>query len=151
MEPTVTATPESAHFPEDPLMILRSGWPFLVVYYLAATIIVIIIWRSVRASRFLHARKQRAITAALLAAVYTPSEVSDLFLFNLPGPAVAGLGILLIGIAIIIASQPTALFSPALWGVVAGYYLLPLGIVFVIVYGALSLYAQSHPAATVNA
>ena len=141
----------ASEFPEDPLMVLRAGWQFLVVYYIVATVVVILLWRSLRASRFSHKARPRVITAALLAAVYTPGEVSDFFLFNLPGPAVAGLGLLLIGLAFAAPSNPSALLSPSLWGMIAGYYLLPFILVFAIFYAALFVYSRAHHEVTVNA
>ena len=129
-------------------MILRLGWPFLVAYYVVAGIIVIVLWRVLRAARFTRFPKQRAVTAAILAAVFAPSEVSDFFLFNLPGPAAAGLVMLLLAFAFIIVSQPAAILKASFWGgffgVVGGYYLLPLLVVFVIAYAALSIYARSR-------
>ena len=155
MQPTPTATPESAHFPEDPLMVLSFGWPYLVAYYVLAGIIVIVLWRGLKAARFTHSPKQRAITAAVLATVFAPSEVSDFFLFNLPGPAVAGLVMLLIAFALMIVSQPAAILKAFFWGgffgVVGGYYLLPLLVVFAIAYAALWIYSRSHGSAVANA
>jgi len=141
----------ASEFPEDPLVVLRAGWQFLVVYYIVATVIVIVLWRSLRASRFSHKARSRAITAALLAAVYTPGEVSDFFLFNLPGPAVAGLGLLLIGLAFAAPSNPSALLSPSFWGTIAGYYLLPFILVCAICYAALFVYSRARHEITVNA
>jgi hypothetical protein len=138
----------ASEFPEDPLMILRFGWPSLVCYYIVAAIIVAILWRALRPSRFVHSRKHRAIIAAILAAVFAPSEVSDFFLFNLPGPAIVGLGLFLIAFVLIIASQPAAILKLSFWGgffgVLGGYYLLPLLAVFAIAYGILSIYARSR-------
>jgi hypothetical protein len=152
---TPTPTPESAHFPEDPLMILRFGWPYLVAYYVVAGIIVIVLWRALKATRFTRSPKQRAITAAVLAAVFAPSEVSDFFLFNLPGPALVGLGMLLLACALIVVSQPAAILKASFWGgffgVVGGYYLLPLLVVFVIAYAALWTYSGSHRRVVANA
>jgi hypothetical protein len=146
MEPSTTPTPGSAHFPEDPLMILRFGWPFLVAYYVVATIIVILLWRNLKPARFTRSPKQRAITAAVLAAIFAPGEVSDFFLFNLPGPAIIGLALFLVAFVLIITSQPAALLKASFWGgffsVVGGYYLLPLLVVFAIAYAALSFYVQ---------
>jgi hypothetical protein len=148
-------TPAESHFPEDPLMILRFGWPFLVAYYVVATVIVAVLWRVLKASRFIYSSKQRVITAAVLAAIFAPSEVSDFFLFNLPGPAVAGLFMLLLAVGFIVVSQPTALLKLSTWGsflgLIGGYYLLPLLVVFVIAYAALSIYARSHDRTVPNA
>jgi hypothetical protein len=145
---TPSPTPEQSHFPEDPLMILRFGWPFLVAYYVVATVIVVVLWRVLKASRFTYSSKQRVITAAVLAAIFAPSEVSDFFLFNLPGPAVAGLFMLLLAFGFIAVSQPAALLKLSTWGsflgLITGYYLAPLLVVFVIAYAALSIYARSR-------
>ena len=75
----------ASEFPEDPLFILRAGWPFLAAYYVVATLIVFFLWRTLKASRFAFSTKPRIITASILAAIFAPSEVSDFFLFNLPG------------------------------------------------------------------
>ena len=155
MQPTVTPTPESPHFPEDPLLVLSAGWPFLVVYYVVAAVIVIVLWRSLKAARFAQYPKQRVITAAVLAGIFAPSEVSDFFLFNLPGPAAAGLLMLLFAFVLIAVSQPAALIKASFWGgflgVVGGYYILPLLVVFVIAYTALSVYSRSREQTAPNA
>ena len=145
----------ASEFPEDPLMILRFGWPYLLAYHVVTGIIVVVLWRALKAARFTHSPKQRAITAAVLAALFAPSEVSDFFLFNLPGPAVAGLAMLLFAFAMIIASQPAAILTASFWGgffgVVGGYYLLPLLVVFAMAYGALWVYSRSHGRVVANA
>ena len=142
---TPTATPESAHFPEDPILVLRDGWGFLLAYYIFAAVGVLVLWRVLRASRLLHSAKGRVILAALLAAVFTPSEMSDLFLFNLPGPAAVGFFMLLIGLVFAVASNPLGLLNAGLWWMVTTYYLLPLLGGFAIAYSALWLYHRSHP------
>src|SRR2546423_11935464 len=38
----------ASEFPEDPLFILRSGWPFLVAYYIVATLVVFFLWKRSR-------------------------------------------------------------------------------------------------------
>jgi hypothetical protein len=148
---TATPIPESAQFPEDPLFILQVGWPFLVAYYLIATLIVLSLWRVLKASRFAHSVKHRVITAAVLAAIFAPSEVSDFFLFNLPGPASAGLLMLLIGLTFASLSNPIALLDPALWTMIATYFFLPLFVVFAIAYMALWAYSRSHQRSASNA
>ena len=139
----------ASEFPEDPVFILRAGWYFLFAYYVGALVVVFYMWRSLDASRFAYVTKHRVILAAVLAAIFTPSEVSDFFLFNIPGPAAAGLFMLLIAMALVIVSQPSALLTGKFWlGVlqtIAGYYLLPLLVVFVIAYAALWIYARAHP------
>jgi hypothetical protein len=138
----------ASEFPEDPIFILRAGWYFLVAYYVVATVVVFFLWKSLKASRFAHSTKQRLITAAVLAAIFAPSEVSDFFLFNLPGPAAAGLLMLLIAILLVIVSQPGALLTGKFWlgfaQTVGGYYLLPLCVTFVIVYAILWIYSRSR-------
>lgn len=136
----------ASEFPEDPFMILRFGWPYLIAYYVIAAIIVILLWRALKPTRFIHSRKHRAITGAVLAAIFAPSEVSDFFLFNLPGPAIAGLLLLLMAFALGAASQPAALLKISTWvgmlGIIAGYYLLPLLIVFGVAFSGLSIAAR---------
>lgn len=145
----------ASEFPEDPLMILRFGWQYLVAYYVVAGLIGMVLWRALKVARFTRSPKQRAITAAIFAAVFAPSEVSDFFLFNLPGPAVAGLVMSLTAFAIIIVSQPAAILKASVWGgffsVVGGYYLLPLLVVFAIAYAALWIYARSRGRVVANA
>jgi hypothetical protein len=152
---TPSPTPKEPHFPEDPLMILRFGWPFLATYYVVASVLIIVLWRVLKASRFTYSSKQRVITAAVLASVFAPSEVSDFFLFNLPGPAIAGLAMLLFAFVFIVISQPTALLKFSFWGaffgVIGGYYLLPLLVVFLIAYAALWIYSRSRGRAAPNA
>jgi len=145
MQPAVTPTPEGSHFPADPLLVLQSGWPFLAAYYVIATIIVFLLWRALRASRFLHSRRRRGITAIVLSAVFTPSEVSDFFLFNLPGPASVGLVIFLIVCVMIMFSEPTALLKPELWSTLGLYYFLPLFVGFLVAYAVLSVCARVAP------
>jgi hypothetical protein len=151
----VTPTPGEPHFPADPIALLQYGWPCLVAYYVLAAIIVVLLWRKLRAGRFSHLPRQRAIAAAVLAAVFAPSEVSDFFLFNLPGPAVIGLVALLFAIVLIVISQPAALLKATFWGgfvsVIGAYYILPLFVVFLIAYGALSIYSRSREHTAQNA
>ena len=135
----------ASEFPEDPLMILRYEWPFLAVYYALAIPAVWCVWRSEGASRCLRSRKSRIIAAAILAAVFAPSEVSDFFTFNLPGPATVGLLLLALALPFAALSNPSALASPALWVGIATYYFIPLLVVFTVAYVVLSLYHRSHP------
>jgi hypothetical protein len=137
----------SSEFPYDPILVLREGWQCLVAYYIVATIVVFCVWRVVHASRFLRATKPRVVTAAILAGLYTPGEVSDFWLFTLPGPAFAGLLLLLVALALGAASHPAMLLKLSTWsgmlGLIGGYYILPMLVVFVIAYAALSLYSRS--------
>jgi hypothetical protein len=121
------------------------------VYYIVAIIIVFVLWRAIRASRFLYSRRGRSITAVVLSVIFTPSEVSDFFLFTLPGPAFAGLLLFLIVCAMIVVSQPTAILKPELWSTLGLYYFLPLFVGFVIAYAVLSLRARAHPQVPANA
>ena len=144
----------ASEFPEDPVLVLRAAWQFLAAYYVVATVIVLFLWKALKASRFVYSTKQRLITAAVLAAIFAPSEVSDFFLFNLPGPAAAGLFMLLIAMDLIIFSQPSALLTASFWfgfgKTLGGYYLLPLLVVFGIAYAALWIYSRSHQRAPSN-
>ena len=141
----------ASDFPEDPLLVLRTGWHFLAAYYVVAALVVFVLWKLLKASRFTHSFKHRAITAAVLAAIFAPSEVSDFFLFNLPGPAIAGLFMLLIGLAFAAPSNPVALLDPHIWMMIAAYYVVPLLVVFAIAYSALWIYSRSHRHVAVNA
>ena len=145
----------ASEFPEDPLFILRAGWPFLVAYYIVAALIVLFLWRTLKASRFAFSTKHRIITVAVLAAIFAPSEVSDFFLFNLPGPAALGLFVLLIGLAFAALSSPVAFFKGVAWSsflkTLGAYYLLPLVIVFAAAYCALWIYSRSHHPVATNA
>jgi uncharacterized membrane protein len=156
MPPAIaTPTPGQPHFPADPIAVLQYGWPCLAAYYVVAAIIIVLVWRRLGVARFSRSPRQRAIAAAILAAVFAPSEVSDFFLFNVPGPAIAGLVPLLFAIALIAVSQPVALLKAPFWGgfvgIIGGYYILPLFVVFIIAYGALSLYARSRDHTAQNA
>src|ERR1700680_2927574 len=88
----------ASHFPEDPIMVLRAGWQFLATYYAVAVIIVFVLWKLLKASRFTYSKRGRIVLSGVLAVIFAPSEVSDFFLFNLPGPAVLGLVLLLISL-----------------------------------------------------
>jgi hypothetical protein len=135
------STALASEFPENPLFVLRAGWPCLMAYYIVAGVIVLLLWRSLHAWRFVHSTKPRIITATVLAAIFAPSEVSDFFLFNIPGPAVAGLFMLFIALAF---AAPIGFFEPKIWAMIAGYYLLPLLLFFTVAYLVLWVYARSH-------
>jgi len=106
--------PGEPDFPADPITVLRYGWPYLLVYYIVAAIIVF-----------------------------------------LPGPAVVGLLCLLLGWALTVVAQPAALldahFYGRMVGIIGGFYILPLLLVFYIAYGALFLHARFCGATTQNA
>jgi hypothetical protein len=144
----------ASSFPEDPIMVLRAGWPFLATYYAVAGIIVFVLWRLLKASRFSYSTRGRAITSAILTIIFAPSEVSDFFLFNLPGPALLGLVFLLIALSSAEPASPSAFSDWHAWvgflGVIA-IYVVPLVITFAIAYGVLSFYVRSHPRALSSA
>ena len=147
-------TPFLADFPEDPIMVLRAGWQFLATYYAVATIVVFVLWKLLKASRFSYSKRGRAITSAILAIIFAPSEVSDFFLFNLPGPAILGLVLLLLALASAEPASPSAFSDWHAWvsflGILA-VYILPLLVTFAIAYGVLSLYVRSHAQVPSNA
>jgi hypothetical protein len=144
----------ASHFPEDPIMVLRAGWQFLATYYAVALVIVFVLWRLLKASRFAYWKRGRVIIAGVLAVIFAPSEVSDFFLFNLPGPAVLGLVLLLISLPFwesTVPSAPPAFLDWHMWALILGCYILPLLITFAVAYGALTLYARSHAPASSHA
>ena len=102
---------------------LERGWPFLAAYYLVTIPLVVFLWRRYRISRFLYPFKSRMILAAVLAAIFTPSLVGDFWLFSVPGPAIAGLLLIL----------PAIIFAPEYIVVALTYYIIPLGVAFYIV------------------
>jgi hypothetical protein len=120
------------HFPVDFIDMLRLEWPFLATYYVIAVPVVIIFWRRLKISRRLHSVNGRMAAATMLAAVFTPGEVTDFFLFNHPGPAVIGLFMLQITAVLTV--------SPALIPLGIFIYVLPMALAFAFFYAALSLY-----------
>jgi hypothetical protein len=144
----------ASEFPEDPIGVLRAGWQYLATYYAIAGVVVFLAWKLIKASRFTYSTIGRSIIAAILAIIFTPSEVSDFFLFNLPGPAVLGLTFLLIALP---SAQQTSPSGPPpfldwhIWAVIVGYYILPILVTFALAYAALSAYARSHRPVTLNA
>jgi len=145
---TPSPTPESPTFPVDPILLLRDEWPSLVFYYAFMIPLVFFVWRRLKAWRFADSLKPRLITAAVLAAIFTPGEVSDLFLFTTVGPAAAGLLLLLIGLAWGAVSNPVAFFKAkvlfGLFGILSTYYFIPLLCVFGIACAVLWIYSRSH-------
>ena len=107
----------------DLIAALRQGWVCLLVYYIVATAITVFVWRRFRISRSLHSPKPRLILAAVLAAVFTPSVISDFWLFMIPGPAI-------IGLVLILAAS---LLRPVFLWVALIYYLIPPVVVFYII------------------
>ena len=147
--------PGEPDFPADPITVLRYGWPYLLVYYIVAAIIVFLLARRLGTARFSCSHRQRVVAAAILSAIFAPGEVTDFFLFILPGPAVVGLLCLLLGWALTVVAQPAALldahFYGRMVGIIGGFYILPLLLVFYIAYGALFLHARFCGATTQNA
>ena len=148
-------TPGEPDFPADPITVLRYGWPYLLVYYIEAAIIVFLLARRLGIARFSRSHRERAIAAVILAAIFAPGEVTDFFLFILPGPAVVGLLCLLLGWALTVIARPAALldahFYERMVGIIGGFYILPLLLTFYIAYGALFLYARFCGHTTRNA
>ena len=126
-----TPLPEQPHFPVDFIDMLRISWPILAVYYVIAIPAVILAWRALKVARYLHSAKCRLLAAAVLAAAFTPGEVSDFFLFSVPGPAIAGLVLLFLAAA--------SVGSPAILLLGLLIYVLPLSLVFGVFYAALTL------------
>lgn len=120
---------------------------FLASYYAVAVIIVFVLWKLLKASRFTYSKRGRIVLSGVLAVIFAPSEVSDFFLFNLPGPAVLGLVFLLISLPFwesTVPSTPPAFLDWHMWALILGCYILPLLITFALAYGALTLHARSH-------
>jgi len=139
-------TPGEPDFPADPITVLRYGWPYLVVYYFVAAIVVFLLARRLGIARFSRSPRHRVIAAAILAVIFAPSEVTDFFLFILPGPAVVGMICLFVGWILTVVAQPAALldahFCERMVGITGGFYILPLLLVFYVAYGALFLHAR---------
>ena len=83
--------------------------------------------------RLSHPRRWRMYFAAYLALIFTPSILSDFFLWSIPGPATIGL--LLIGPSVFSSDQRIATIM-----LVVTYYLLPILAGFAVFYVAMSLY-----------
>src|SRR5690242_5681443 len=144
----------ASDFPEDPIMVLRQGWQFLATYYAVAAIVVFALWRLLKASRFSYSKRGRAITSAILAIIFAPSEVSDFLLFNLPGPAIFGLALLLVALSSGEPNSPSALpvfLDWHIWLLILGCYIVPLLVTFGIAYAFLSIYVRTHPPVSSNA
>ena len=94
---TAIPTPRRAGLSRRPDYSSPVRWPYLLVYYIVAAIIVFLLARRLGIARFSRSHRERAIAAVILAAIFAPGEVTDFFLFILPGPAVVGLLCLLLG------------------------------------------------------
>jgi hypothetical protein len=109
------------------LQLLRD-WqtPLLVmcVYYGVAGFCMRSAWREWRPAGAALQRRHRICFAAVLAIVFTPSVISDFWLFMVPGPAVLGLLFVLPGTL----AQPSALVIPLV------FHILPMALSFAIFY-----------------
>jgi hypothetical protein len=111
----------------------------LLAYYIVAALVIYFIHRRwCSKHRASNPRRYRFIFAAVLALVFTPSVVSDFFLFMLPGPAILGLLLLLPG---------TFMYPWPLLLVDLLYYILPMAAVFGIAHFVL-LRLERHSDAT---
>src|SRR5712692_8498976 len=79
----------------DPVAVFRHGWRYLVGYYAVAAFAALVLWFVLRPLISTDSLKSRLVWAGILAALFTPSIVSDFWLFSLPGPAVVGLAMTL--------------------------------------------------------
>jgi hypothetical protein len=102
---------------------LEDYWRMLAVYYAVIIMITVFVWWQFGLSRFLHQRKGRVILAAVLTVLFTPSVISDFWLFMVPGPAVVGLLFIL----------PASVIQPVFLLVALAYYIIPLAAVFYII------------------
>lgn len=108
----------------DIIAAFRQGWVFLAVYYVITVSVAVFVWRKCRLSRFLSRRKSRLILAAAFALLFTPSVISDFWLFMIPGPALLGFLFIL----------PSVISYPQFLLVELVYYVLPMAVGFGITY-----------------
>ena len=120
-----------------------------VVAYLAVVVFGVVWFRRVRA-RELHAARpllHRVLLAAYLALVFTPSIVTDFFLFGFWGPALLGFFLLIPATVVHMFSDPS--FVIAVLRATALYHILPLAAGFFVAYLLLWLCSRlrTHPSA----
>jgi hypothetical protein len=108
---------------------------FAIVPYFLILSVGVVVFPSAICERYRlsHPRRWRMIFATYLALIFTPSILSDFFLWSIPGPATIGL--LLIGPSVIFGDHRIAALV-----LVVKSYLLPILAGFVVFYVALSLY-----------
>jgi hypothetical protein len=105
-----------------------------VLAYLAVVVFGAVWFRRSRARQFRASRpvRHRLLLAAYLALVFTPSVITDFFLFRFPGPAFLGFLFLIPGTLAHMFSQPSIL--PFVLRATAVYHILPLGGGFALAY-----------------
>jgi hypothetical protein len=109
----------------DAIKLIWLAHPSSLVVYLAVVILGVVWFRSIAARRLRVRRPvwHRILLAAYLALVFTPSIVTDFFLFRFPGPAFLGFLFLIPGTLANI-SHPG--FVSSVLRATAFYHLLPL-------------------------
>ncbi len=95
-----------------------------------------------RRLRTLHPVRHRLLLAIYLALVFTPSVISDFWLFMIPAPALAGFFFLLPGALANMFSEPSVLVF--VLHASAIYYFLPLLIGFILAYCVLLARSRSR-------
>jgi len=118
---------------------------FAIVAYFLIVSVGVIVFPSANCERYRlsHPRRWRMFFATYLALIFTPSILSDFFLWSIPGPATIGL--LLIGPSVFSSDQRIAALM-----LVVTYYLLPILAGFAVFYVALSLYGWCRLRRTKN-
>jgi hypothetical protein len=117
----------------DPVPVFRDGWRYLVGYYVIAAFTTLALRFVLRPFLSMNSLKTRIVWSAILAALFTPSIVSDFWLFSLPGPAVVGLAMtLLTGMLSGALAYPTGTVLFVL--VISVAYLIPLLLGFGVAY-----------------
>jgi hypothetical protein len=113
-----------------------------VLAYLAVVVFGFVWFRRSRARQLRASRpiRHRFFLAAYLALVFTPSVITDFFLFGIPGPAFLGFLFLIPGTLVNMFSQPSILFFTL--HATAVYHILPLGGGFAVAYLALWAYSR---------
>ena len=118
-----------------------------VVAYLAVVIFGAVSFRGTRARqlRVSHPAQHRVLLAAYLALVFTPSIVTDFFLFGFWGPALLGFFFLIPGTLVHMFSDPSILVF--VLRATALYHILPLAAGFFVAYLLLWICSRlrTHP------
>jgi hypothetical protein len=112
------------------LEILRNWETPLIVlfwYYVIAAIVTCLISTRCSQRRTTNPSRYRMIFAAALALVFTPSVITDFWLFMVPGPAIAGFLFLLPHIF----TYPHLLLDELI------YYVVPMALAFCLSYAVL--------------
>jgi hypothetical protein len=124
----------------SPLDLLWLASPILA--YLGVVVVGIWYFRRprIRELRTIHPAQHRVLLAAYLALVFTPSVVSDFFLFMVPGPALLGFLFMIPGTLVHMFSDPGILASTL--RLTAVYHILPLAAGFFVAYLLLWVYSR---------